>query len=1018
MPAYDLDLAAQAVRARHAADLRRHHRSVARLRPFALRSSPCRLTTGTPAFSSRVTQQAPVQELPSPEHVTARPRCVVRPNAHFLADTRYPIVEPGDPAYKDICSVRVSCSQLCGGNHSAHSQPLQPGRKSQLVVIDGVRTLKRRAENTEIELVAGSHDVDTNSAVADTEDPRRMFGLGFVGRIAGMMSIAYSTVASFGGRVSRFVRDTSRQATESRAQLVPHNVDGPNVTNKRFKLSPPGDDHATWLPTEAALHDLLRDTEDFLSCLRLTWNIIATHASRSNMNRRLQPLLQALAVNTVDHDLIRHGEHDLCDAFYLHVENCGHVFSGIYNIGFYFSMVKKHAAVPATLDYGLNEDGFNRIAWARKFLSAPTLPTICLDILQTDSANALQRFPTKIADRVVLDLEAIQHSIPVPSFVKSEVLHEQLQILFQPPVRVDWERNLLLPGSYPVDDEEVTIPQEPEVVRPAPVPVNLPCASPRVQDPPPVIAKTSTGKTARLLADHCESRLAGITRQEFRSRFYLESDAHRAIRDTYISEFDAREPGTSATGLPKSILKNRSKHVSRRTPKRMAVTRVPRVVRFTDDTLTPQPRTHLGLDVPRLAEPDEDRVNVDVPFEATFDRIQQPWMPGRQNIFLSEVSDEARVEWAWLQEQKPKTKTTKIVRRGVHMFQMLNLAPLEGLTSKPMEEIVESLIKKELIDVSYRDTKRAKDAEEEAKRKAEEEVSLRAEEEARLRAEEEARLRAEEEARLRAEETRREEEETLLAKTGGLRAPRTRLISPVSADWLRKAEATLRASSTRAQARTGEGTDLRRHDFASVLPPEQWLNDEIINGSLIWLDRAINEASGIKDVRKQTRQCLTMNSFFFKDLLIKGPAGTERKLRRCGVTKNNLLDIETVLFPICNQSHWTILAIRPRMRTVMHIDSLNPGGSPRFTSLALAWLEDILQEKFVASEWQISQTEVPAQTNGFDCGVFTITNAMCLALGLSPIHSYNTDDMPLQRIRIACVLLNGGFTGDFDLGAY
>ncbi|CAH0050062.1 unnamed protein product [Clonostachys solani] len=286
--------------------------------------------------------------------------------------------------------------------------------------------------------------------------------------------------------------------------------------------------------------------------------------------------------------------------------------------------------------------------------------------------------------------------------------------------------------------------------------------------------------------------------------------------------------------------------------------------------------------------------------------------------------------------------------------------------------------------------------------------------------EEEARIAAEaaEAAERAAAEKARIELEARLALTGGLRVPRQKFVPSLSGVWNRKVRETLTSAPTTSLTTTVEGIDLRRHDFAKVVPETEWLNDEIVNGSLMWLDQAINSAAGIKDVKKQTRKCLTMSSFFFKQLREKGIGRTQRTLRRYGVEKRNFLDIDTILMPICERSHWTLLVVRPSRRTVSHMDSMRPVGSPLNTNLALAWIKNVLEDAFVAEEWTVVKHEAPRQTNGWDCGVHTITNAMCVALGLNPIDSYSTEDMPLQRLRIASVLLNRGFSGDFDLGVF
>ncbi|GJC82400.1 sentrin-specific protease 2 [Colletotrichum liriopes] len=273
------------------------------------------------------------------------------------------------------------------------------------------------------------------------------------------------------------------------------------------------------------------------------------------------------------------------------------------------------------------------------------------------------------------------------------------------------------------------------------------------------------------------------------------------------------------------------------------------------------------------------------------------------------------------------------------------------------------------------------------------------------------------EARRREEEERKakEAEEEKLRKTGGLRVPRRRLITSLPADWSQKVSASLQAHPSKTLAVTAESVELRKHDFAKVVPETEWLNDEIVNGSLQWLDRYVNTAAGATDVKSPNRVCLAMGSFFYKRLEDNGVQNTERALRRYGVTRANFLKLETVLMPICKNNHWTLLVVRPQKRTVSHMDSFNPRGSAAHTNRALAWVEAFLGSDYKASEWRTVCHEAPLQMNGYDCGVFTITNGMCLALGLNAIDTYSGEDLPLQRLRIAGMLLNKGFNGEFDL---
>ncbi|OLN91992.1 Ubiquitin-like-specific protease ESD4 [Colletotrichum chlorophyti] len=281
--------------------------------------------------------------------------------------------------------------------------------------------------------------------------------------------------------------------------------------------------------------------------------------------------------------------------------------------------------------------------------------------------------------------------------------------------------------------------------------------------------------------------------------------------------------------------------------------------------------------------------------------------------------------------------------------------------------------------------------------------------------------RREEEERIakKAEEERlriaREAEEERLRMTGGLRVPQRPLITSLPDEWTQKVFASLRASENEALTATAEGTNLTRHDFLKVVPQTVWLNDEIVNGSLSWLDRYINEAAGAPEIRSPRRVCLALGSFFYKRLEDNGVLNTERALRRYGVSKANFLNLQTILMPICRANHWTLLVIRPQKRTVSHMDSFNPNGSPVHTNRALEWIKAFLGDDFKSEEWRTVRHEAPQQRNGYDCGVFTITNGMCVALGLNAIDTYTGEDLPLQRLRIAGMLLNKGFSGEFDL---
>ena len=687
------------------------------------------------------------------------------------------------------------------------------------------------------------------------------------------------------------------------------------------------------------------------------------------MNRILRPLLHILADNPVDLRQVNGGA-ELAPYFRSRVEIVVKFVDKIYEIGFVVKLRDNNQVVPSELNYGLVPSDIEFIKRVKNFLAAPALPTVCKDLINLFPKMKGIEISTSFMDMSIRDLEAISHSIPAPSFISSPFYRIKCLEAFPNPPRNDYDHNLLLPGGFPEQTDELMDEEPPVLEAPATLLTPTPSPGPEPKSPeleeptpPPSIVKTNMGKTARLRAGFLASDIAQITAGQYRGKFYKESEAHEKIKDTHVTDFEPKEPlKPEEIRQIRSILKVRSK----RSPKRLHITRAtPLRVRFTDSTVSPQPRTHIGLNVPKLNE------NGFVP-------VAEPPKEDNTEDILSPVANAVRLRRLILEEEAQKPKVNKRTRIA-EIFAMPSVA------------------------LTISDDKRADIAfeKEQAERKAAEEAR-----------------RAAEEARLAAEEQARRELEERLAKTGGLRLPTQSLVTPVNEDWTRRARDTLRAASTTILATTPEGAEIRRHDFLKVVPPTEWLNDEIVNGSLVYLDQAINSAAGIKDVRRKTRKCLTLNSFFFKRLREQGVARTERTMRRNGVDKNNFLDVETIFMPICERSHWTLLVICPSKRTVAHMDSLNPRGSSEYINLGLAWIKEFLGDKYEGQEWKVMNYAAPLQTNGYDCGVHTITNAMCIALGISPIDSYTADDMPKQRIRVACMLLNGGFKGDFDLRVY
>ncbi|OAP57052.1 hypothetical protein AYL99_09165 [Fonsecaea erecta] len=225
-------------------------------------------------------------------------------------------------------------------------------------------------------------------------------------------------------------------------------------------------------------------------------------------------------------------------------------------------------------------------------------------------------------------------------------------------------------------------------------------------------------------------------------------------------------------------------------------------------------------------------------------------------------------------------------------------------------------------------------------------------------------------------------------------------IVPLTEEWETKIQTALRH---------GHGT-YKATDFTRVVPlnghssraTDQWLNDEVINGYL-----SLVVAHGKQNDRPtQVPTHHAFVSFFFNNLESRGYDSVKRWASRAKIGGKNLLETEAVFIPVNSGAHWTLCVVSGRNRTIAHYNSL-AGNGRRYINIVKSWVSAELGTAYKESEWTfIDAGESPQQTNMDDCGVYTITSARQIMLGLTPM-SYSPDMIPLQRRRIVAELVNG-----------
>lgn len=244
-----------------------------------------------------------------------------------------------------------------------------------------------------------------------------------------------------------------------------------------------------------------------------------------------------------------------------------------------------------------------------------------------------------------------------------------------------------------------------------------------------------------------------------------------------------------------------------------------------------------------------------------------------------------------------------------------------------------------------------------------------------------------------------------------LRPERGRAVRPLSPQWeVRVAEA-MSAPNSRQLATTLNGDPLTRRDLASCHTPEAWLNDEVINAYLLLLVDYLRRVSGNAG-RLDRPKYHAFNSFFYSNLRDRGYESVRRWATRAKIGGEALLDVDMVFVPVHNSAHWTLLVVRPATRSIEYYDSLGSRSLAHVNNIK-KWLRGELGDHYVEEEWAVLPSTSPQQDNGSDCGVFLLTTAKALAVGLEP-DVYSSADITTLRKKIVAELINGGLQGEFD----
>ncbi|XP_062138795.1 uncharacterized protein LOC133847641 [Drosophila sulfurigaster albostrigata] len=172
--------------------------------------------------------------------------------------------------------------------------------------------------------------------------------------------------------------------------------------------------------------------------------------------------------------------------------------------------------------------------------------------------------------------------------------------------------------------------------------------------------------------------------------------------------------------------------------------------------------------------------------------------------------------------------------------------------------------------------------------------------------------------------------------------------------------------------------NITRSDI-STLTGSCWLNDEIINFYM----NLLTDRSEIK--KGKLPSVYAMNTFFIPRLLQNGHSAVKRWTRKVDLFSKDIIPVPVHVGGV----HWCMAIIHMRNKTIRYYDSMGKPNQMVLNALEAYLREESLDKRkvpFDTSDFKIESVQnVPQQTNGSDCGVFSCMFA-----------EYITRDQPLS----------------------
>ena len=158
----------------------------------------------------------------------------------------------------------------------------------------------------------------------------------------------------------------------------------------------------------------------------------------------------------------------------------------------------------------------------------------------------------------------------------------------------------------------------------------------------------------------------------------------------------------------------------------------------------------------------------------------------------------------------------------------------------------------------------------------------------------------------------------------------------------------------------------------------QWLNDETINTYIQLLQSHADNRCGSHRIHFFT-------SFFYTKLALSPDFSYSNVKNWKSIRNIDIFQLDKLVFPIHYETnHWILVLIELGQNKIHVYDSYHGAHTEIFQEfrnyLQLHHMHTKQGQQFRITDWtNIDHSDIPKQTNGYDCGVFTLQYAHCIA---------------------------------------